>query len=184
MMSGRSSGTTIWCVRCSGPSCGPGARLRERALQQRAGEWFEAAGDTRRATRHFLAARQADRALALLQDRVVPDFLRDPIAPSPLDMSMVDPGLLADAPERMLGLAADLLLSGDVARGGGYLDAIERAQPPIPPGSTAGRPVRTDAGVPVRAGGPADRGGDRGAQRPGHPAAGPAQRRVASGRSR
>jgi LuxR family maltose regulon positive regulatory protein len=109
--------------------------LRERALQQRAGEWFEAAGDTRRATRHFLAARQADRALALLQDRVVPDFLRDPIAPSPLDMSMVDPALLADAPERMLGLAADLLLSGDLARGGGYLDAIERAQPPIPPES-------------------------------------------------
>ena len=87
--------------------------VRERALQQRAGEWFEAAGDTRRATRHFLAARQADRALALLQDRVVPDFLRDPFAPSPLDMSMVDPALLADAPERMLGLAADLLLSGD-----------------------------------------------------------------------
>ncbi len=108
---------------------------RERALQQRAGEWFEAAGDTRRATRHFLAARQADRALALLQDRVVPDFLRDPIAPSPLDMSMVNPELLADAPERMLGLAADLLLSGDLDRGSGYLDAIERAQPPIPPGS-------------------------------------------------
>jgi LuxR family maltose regulon positive regulatory protein len=109
--------------------------VRERALQLRAGEWFEAAGDTRRATRHFLAARQAGRALALLQDRVVPDFLRDPFAPSPLDMSMVDPELLADAPERMLGLAADLLLSGDVARGGGYLDAIERAQPSIPPGS-------------------------------------------------
>jgi ATP/maltotriose-dependent transcriptional regulator MalT len=109
--------------------------VHERTLQQRAGEWFEAAGDTRRATRHFLAARQADRALALLQDRVVPDFLRDPIAPSPLDMSTVDPALLADAPERMLGLAADLLLSGDLARGGGYLDAIERAQPPIPPES-------------------------------------------------
>ena len=70
----------------------------------------------------------------------MPDFLRDPIAPSPLDMSMVDPELLADAPERMLGLAADLLLSGDLDRGGGYLDAIERAQPPIPPGSRlAGR---------------------------------------------
>ena len=108
---------------------------RERALQLRAGEWFEAAADTRRATRHFLAARQADRALDLLQDRVVPDFLRDPIAPSPLDMSTVDPALLADAPERMLGLAADLLLSGDIPRGGSYLDAIERAQPPIPAGS-------------------------------------------------
>ena len=108
---------------------------RERALQLRAGEWCEAAGDTRRATRHFLAARQTDRALALLQDRVVPDFLRDPIAPSPLDMSMIDPALLADAPERMLGLAADLLLSGDVSRGGACMDAIERAQPAIPPGS-------------------------------------------------
>ena len=112
---------------------------RERALHLRAGEWFEATGDTRRATRHYLAANVADRALALLQDRVVPDFLRDPNAPSPLDMSTVDPGLLADAPERMLGLAADLLLSGDL-RGAGYLDAIERAQPPIPPGSRlAGR---------------------------------------------
>ncbi|HEX3956197.1 MAG TPA: LuxR C-terminal-related transcriptional regulator [Trebonia sp.] len=108
---------------------------RERALQLRAGAWCEAAGDTRRATRHFLAARQTDRALALLQDRVVPDFLRDPIAPSPLDMSMVDPALLADAPERMLGLAADLLLSGDVLRGAACLDAIECTQPAIPPGS-------------------------------------------------
>jgi LuxR family maltose regulon positive regulatory protein len=112
---------------------------REQALHLRAGEWFEATGDTRRATRHYLAASVADRALALLQDRVVPDFLRDPNAPSPLDMSTIDPGLLADAPERMLGLAADLLLSGDL-RGAGYLDAIERAQPPIPPGSRlAGR---------------------------------------------
>ena len=108
---------------------------RERALQLRAGEWCESAGDTRRATRHFLAARQVDRALDLLQDRVVPDFLRDPIAPSPLDMSTVDPALLADAPERMLGLAADLLLSGDTSRGGDCLDVIERAQPLIPPGS-------------------------------------------------
>ncbi len=107
---------------------------RERALQLRAGAWCEAAGDTRRATRHFLAARQTDRALALLEDRVVPDFLRDPIAPSPLDMSMIDPALLADAPERMLGLAADLLLSGD-SRGGAYLDATECTQPAIPPGS-------------------------------------------------
>ena len=78
-------------LRARGPA-------RDRALHLRAGEWFEAAGDTRRATRHFLAARQADRALALLQDRVVPDFLRDPIAPSPLDMSMVQPGAAGRRP--------------------------------------------------------------------------------------
>jgi LuxR family maltose regulon positive regulatory protein len=108
---------------------------RERALQSRAGEWFEAAGDTRRAARHFLAAKQVDRALAVLQDRVVPDFLRDPAVPPPLDLSMVAPSLLADAPERLLALAADLLLWGDPARGGKYLDQLERAQPPIQPES-------------------------------------------------
>ena len=48
---------------------------------------------------------------------------------------MVDPSLLADAPDRLLGLAADLLLSGDTARGGEYLDLLEHAGPPIPPES-------------------------------------------------
>src|SRR5207247_1655824 len=32
-------------------------RAREQALQLRAAEWFEVTGDTRRAARHFLAAR-------------------------------------------------------------------------------------------------------------------------------
>ncbi len=110
-------------------------RAREQALQLRAAEWFESTGDSRRASRHFLAARQADRALALLEERVVTDFLRDPALPAPLDLSMVDPALLAEAPERLLALAADLLLSGDTARGGEYLDLLERAQPPIKPDS-------------------------------------------------
>ena len=44
-------------------------QAREQNLQLRAAEWFEAAGDTRRAARHFLAARQADRALTLLRRR-------------------------------------------------------------------------------------------------------------------
>ena len=63
------------------------------------------------------------------------DFLRDPALPAALDLSTVAPSLLADAPDRLLGLAADLLLSGDTARGGEYLDLLERAQPPIPPES-------------------------------------------------
>jgi LuxR family transcriptional regulator, maltose regulon positive regulatory protein len=110
-------------------------RAREQALQLRAAEWFESVGDSRHASRHFLAARQADRALALLQEGVVTDFLRDPALPVPLDLGMVDPSLLADAPGRVLALAADLLLSGDPARGGEYLDLLERAQPPVPPES-------------------------------------------------
>ena len=110
-------------------------QAREQALQLRAAEWFESAGDSRRASRHFLAARQADRALALMQDRVVTEFLRDPAQPPPLDLSMVDPALLTQAPDRLLALAADLLLSGDTARGGEYLDLLERVQPPIEPES-------------------------------------------------
>jgi LuxR family transcriptional regulator, maltose regulon positive regulatory protein len=110
-------------------------RAAEQKLQLRAGEWFESAGDTRRATRHFLAAQQPDRALALLQDRVVADFLRDPALPALLDLSAVGPALLADAPDRLLTLALELLMAGEIARGGEYLDLLESTPPPIPPDS-------------------------------------------------
>ena len=110
-------------------------RAREHKLQRRAGEWFESAGDARRAARHFLAAQHADRALALLQDRAVADFLRDPAQPAPLDLSAVDPALLAGAPDQLLAVALELLMAGEVARGGAYLDLLERAGPPIPPDS-------------------------------------------------
>jgi LuxR family maltose regulon positive regulatory protein len=110
-------------------------RAREQTLQLRAAEWFEAVGDSRRASRHFFGARQADRGLALLQDRVLTEFLRDPALPPPLDLSIVDPALLAQAPDRLASLAADLLLSGDNVRGGEYVDLLERAQPPVEPQS-------------------------------------------------
>ena len=110
-------------------------RARELALQLRAAEWFESAGETRRAARYFLAARQVGRALAAMQDRVVTDYLHAPVLPAPLDLSMVAPALLADAPDRLLALAADLLVSGDAARGGEYLDLLERIRPSIPPES-------------------------------------------------
>ena len=108
---------------------------REVALQLRAAEWLEAKADTRQAARHFLAARQAERALALLQDRVITDFLHDPVVPAALDLSTVDPSLLAGAPDRLLALVADLLLWGHWARGGEYLDLLERTQPEMPPDS-------------------------------------------------
>ena len=107
-------------------------QAREQKLQLRAAEWFEAAGDARRAARHFLAARQADRALTLLEDRVVPDFLADPAMPAPLDLSMIDASVLTDAPDRLLTVAADLLLSGETGRASQYLDLLGRVQPPIP----------------------------------------------------
>jgi LuxR family maltose regulon positive regulatory protein len=110
-------------------------QAHEQQLQLRAAEWFESTGDTRHAICHFLAARQADRALALLQDRVAADFLRDPAVPDPLDLSMVDPSSLTAAPNQLLALAAHLLTWGDPARGGQFLDLLERAEPPIPPES-------------------------------------------------
>jgi LuxR family maltose regulon positive regulatory protein len=110
-------------------------RAREEALQLRAAEWFASAGDTRRAARYFLAARRVGRALALLQDRVVANYLHDPAPPPALDLSMVDLSVLAEAPDRLLALAADLLVSGDAARGGECLDLLERTQPSIPPDS-------------------------------------------------
>jgi len=121
---------------------------RERVVQLRAGEWFESRGDVRRAARHFLEAKQADRALVLLQDRVFTSFQRDPALPPPPDLSMIDPKLLLDAPDRLLGLATDLLLSGDPVRGGEYLDLLEHAQPPIPPDS--GLAVRLAEGRALR----------------------------------
>ena len=57
----------------------------------------------------------------------MPDFLHAPTVTAPLVLSMVDPSLLVQTPERLLGLAADLLLSGDTAHGGEYLDLLEHA---------------------------------------------------------
>jgi LuxR family transcriptional regulator, maltose regulon positive regulatory protein len=111
-------------------------RSREQALQLRAAAWYESAGDMRRAARHLLAARQVDRALDLLQERVVADFLRDPAAPVGADIGPVDPALLADSPGRLVSLATDLLLSGDIEQGEDYLDVLERMGPEIPAGSS------------------------------------------------
>ncbi len=108
---------------------------REQMLQLRAAEHFESAGDVRLAACHFLAARQDDRALALLRDRVVTDFLSDPALPGLPDLTAVDPSVLVNAPRELLALAADLLLSGNTVRGGEYLDLLEKARPPIAPGS-------------------------------------------------
>jgi LuxR family maltose regulon positive regulatory protein len=110
-------------------------RKRELVLQHRAADWLESTGDTRGAIRHFFAAKQADRALALLQDRVAADLLHDPAAPAALDLSMISPSLLTSVPERLLALACDLLLWGDWTHGGECLDLLEQTQPAIPPDS-------------------------------------------------
>ena len=120
-------------------------RPREQALQLRAGEWYESTGETRRAARHLLAARQADRALAL---HAGPGGRRLPARPGAAGAAGSQhgrPALLANAPERLLALAADLLLSGDLARGG---------RVPRSPGAhpTADHFPRLEAGRPVRDG--------------------------------
>jgi LuxR family transcriptional regulator, maltose regulon positive regulatory protein len=106
-------------------------RAHEQDLQLRAANWYQSSGDMRQAAHHLLAAGQIDQALALLQDHVFPDYVRDPGQPAVLDLGAVAPSLLAEAPGRLLGLAADLLLSGDIPRGAQYLDLLERMQPSI-----------------------------------------------------
>jgi LuxR family transcriptional regulator, maltose regulon positive regulatory protein len=54
------------------------------------------------------------------------------VLPSAPDLGTVNPSLLADAPDRLLALAADLLTWGDTAHGGEYLDLLERAEQSIP----------------------------------------------------
>ena len=99
-------------------------RDREPLLHQRAAEYFEQAGDTPRATRHFLSARQIHRALDLMQDRVVTDFLQNPGHPGTLDLSMVTPATLTSSPDQLLTVAAHLLIRGDTTRAGDYLDHL------------------------------------------------------------
>ena len=107
-------------------------RGREQMLHRRAAEWFESTGDTWLASRHLFSARQVNRALALMRDRIVTDFLHHPAMPGALNLRMVDPSLLADAPDQLLTVAADLLILGDTGRGGEYLDLLEQARPPFP----------------------------------------------------
>ena len=45
---------------------------------------------------------------------------------------MIDASVFTDAPDRLLTVAADLLLLGETGRGGQYLDLLGRVQPPIP----------------------------------------------------
>ena len=68
----------------------------------------------------------------------MPDFLADPAMPAPLDLSMIDASVLTDAPDRLLTVAADLLLSGDTARGSQYLDLLEARSAADPPRVEAG----------------------------------------------
>ncbi|MBO0813867.1 MAG: hypothetical protein J2P30_01740, partial [Actinobacteria bacterium] len=107
-------------------------RDREHLLHQRAAEWYEAAGDTTHATRHFFAAGQAGRGLVLMQDRVVTDFLENPALPGALDLTMIPPAALARSPGQLLTVAANLLVHGNITRAGDYLDLLAQAQSPAP----------------------------------------------------
>jgi len=99
-------------------------RDREPALHARAAEYFEQAGDTPRATRHFLSARQIHRALDLMQDRVITDFLQNPTPPGTLDLTAITPATLTNTPDQLLTVAANLLIRGDTAHAGEYLGSL------------------------------------------------------------
>lgn len=108
---------------------------REQVLHMRAAGWLESAGDVRRAAQHLLEANQVDRALTLLEDQITAGFMHDPQRQPAIDLSTIDLKSLASAPGRLLALATYLLMSGDVDRGGRLLELVDKAEPPIPPGS-------------------------------------------------
>jgi LuxR family maltose regulon positive regulatory protein len=66
-----------------------------------------------------------------MRDHGLTGFLEDPADPAPLDLSAVSPSLLAEAPDDLLALATNLVLSGDITHGGQYLDLFERARSSI-----------------------------------------------------
>ena len=74
-------------------------RARERALQLRAAEWFESIGRTRgaRPVTCWLRSRSTG-PWTLVQDRVVPDFLRDPTLPAVLDLGRIGPASWRTSP--------------------------------------------------------------------------------------
>jgi LuxR family transcriptional regulator, maltose regulon positive regulatory protein len=102
-------------------------RARERELQLRAAEWFDSAGDIRRSVRQYIAAGQGERALSRLQDGGIGEFLRDPADLPPPDLSAIAPELLESAPDRVLSLAAELFICGDLTNCAKCLDLIDRA---------------------------------------------------------
>ena len=153
-------------------------RDREPLLHQRAAEYFEQTGDTSRATRHFLAARQVNRALDLMQDRVLTDFLQNPAPPGTLDLSMITPATLTDSPDQLLTVAANLLIRGDTAHAGEYLDLPRPRPPSDPAGTQTRRPARGDAVLPLRPDRPVGRGRGRPRRARGPPGADTAHRRV------
>ncbi|HEY2306164.1 MAG TPA: LuxR C-terminal-related transcriptional regulator, partial [Streptosporangiaceae bacterium] len=69
-------------------------------------------------------ARQVNRALDLMQDRVITDFLQNPHPPGALDLSMITPTTLTNHPDQLLTVTADLLTHGDTAHAGDYLDKL------------------------------------------------------------
>ncbi|HEY7431129.1 MAG TPA: LuxR C-terminal-related transcriptional regulator [Streptosporangiaceae bacterium] len=103
-------------------------RGREQELHERAAAWLESTGDTWRATRHFVEARDFDRALAIMQSRSVAEIMQDPGMPETIDLSMLPPSLLAGSTDRLLAVATDLLMRGDLARCDEYLDVLEQSQ--------------------------------------------------------
>lgn len=103
-------------------------RSREQGLHERAATWLDSTGDSWRATRHFVEARQVERALAVMQSRSVAEVMQDPSIPETLDLSMLPPSLLTDSPDQLLAVAADTLMRGDIARCAGYLDGLTQVQ--------------------------------------------------------
>ncbi len=91
--------------------------VREHELHKAAARYAAQAGGAGRAVRHLLAAGDPGAAFALLNEKVLPDFARNPSRVSALDLDEVQPEMFRGRPEILVPLALELILRGAFERG-------------------------------------------------------------------
>ncbi len=91
--------------------------VRERQLHEAAARYAVEAGGAAQAVRHFLAAGDPAAAFALLNEKVIADFARNPSRVSALDLDEVQPEMFRGRLEILVPLALELILRGAFERG-------------------------------------------------------------------
>jgi LuxR family transcriptional regulator, maltose regulon positive regulatory protein len=90
---------------------------RERRLHETAGRYLADAGQVSLAAAHLLAGGDPAAAFDLLSQRVIADFVANPVLGSALDLTEIQPELFAGTPAILVPLATELYLRGAFDRG-------------------------------------------------------------------
>jgi LuxR family maltose regulon positive regulatory protein len=99
---------------------------RERRLHESAARHWTDAGQVGPAVQHLLAFGDAEAAFALLRERVLLNFVTNPILGSALDVADIRPEVFAGAPAVLIPLATDLEVQGAFERSSRALALAEQ----------------------------------------------------------